>query len=271
MVKLREHLQVYMLMVWKKCQEKLETEQIISLASNFSGEDDKLDEFDEAILRLYEVLLLFSCQVPPDFEKAFTKICRDKKIPEKTDDGKVRQFFVYAENKAFMKICDDLSEEQVCQMYGKLTKKTSSDFHATSSAKELMNLSLRSSDMKGIDGLKEASFFCFVLALFKEGLLNRVHTHHLSEYLENEEESNVPLHFVPQLQLYPLGSKPPGICIIFNMEKERKGAELDFQIVEKLFKETFKYDVFAVKNPKKATVITTIEKLKAEKNKFYDR
>ena len=249
MGKLREYLKSYIISEWGKYQRYLEEKHSKS-SIDLLDQNDKLGEFEEAILRLHEILFLFSVEVPESLEEAFMNICKDKRIRAQTDDEKVKEFFVFAENKTLRKICDSLSEGKVCQMYGNLRKKIGKNFHETASAKKLMLLEVSLSDLTHINGLKEASFYCFVVALFKEGLFNRIHTDHLCDYLENKE-NHVPSKIRTELQQYTLASKPPGICIIFNMEKERKGAEHDLMSIKNLFENKFKYDVAVVKDPKK--------------------
>ncbi|KAG0723084.1 hypothetical protein GWK47_043306 [Chionoecetes opilio] len=267
---LRMCLQLFIVTTLEKAQEKLNTRQTISLAENFTG-NDKLDEYDEVILRLKEVLPRFSFHVPEDIKDAFIKICQEKRIPTMDYKGNDKELFVFSEIKTLRKICDALSEEQVCQMYNKLITRKNDDFYETTTGGTLSKLDVSSSDLKNIKGMKEASFYSFVVGLSKEGLLNRVHTHHLYNYLENEHETDVASHFKSDLNMYPLASTPPGICIIINVEKDRKGAEKDLVKVDKLFKETLKYDVIQVKNPTRQVVNKVIEELKADRNKFYDR
>lgn len=259
MDKLREHLQDYILKLLEKRQEKLKSQ---------------LDEYDEAILRVHEVLQLFSCQVPEDLKADFMtiykeKICQEEKTPAELEDGKIKEFFVHAENKTLWKVCDSLSAEVVGQMYDNLKENTKVSFYDKASAEDLKSLTVSLSDMKNIEGLKEALFYCFVLALFKEGLLNRIHTHYLISYLANNTDDVSDA--ISQLERYPLGPKPPGLCIIFNMEEDRQGAKHDFGRINYLFEKTFNYEVWPVINPTKDAVREQIAKLAADKYKFYDR
>ncbi|KAG0721897.1 hypothetical protein GWK47_045530 [Chionoecetes opilio] len=268
---LRTCLQQCIVTILEKCQEKLNTKKSVSLMRNFTGKDSKLYIYDEAILRLKEVLPQFSCQVPKDIKDAFKKICKEKEIPAEDDYGKDKEFFVLSEIKTLRKICDALSEEDVCQMYDNLRKRTGNYFHEKASCKTLLQLNVSFSDLKNIKGMKETSFYCFVMGLYKEGLLNRVHTNHLYDYMKNKHEMDAASDFKVDLNLYSLTSKPPGICIIFNVEKNRQGSDCDLKKVEELFRETFMYDVVPVKNPTRQDVRMIIEELKADRNKFYDR
>ncbi|KAG0729132.1 hypothetical protein GWK47_030951 [Chionoecetes opilio] len=269
MVNLLTCLREFIATTLKKSQEKLKPKQTVSLAKKIT-KNDKLDEYDEAILRLKEVFPQFSCQVPRNIKDAFIKICKEKEIPAVDDKGKDKEFFVFSEIKTLRKICDTLSEEQAWQMYNKLMTRKIDDFREKSAGKSLSKLEVSLSNLKNIKGMKEASFYCFVVGLSKEGLLNRVHTHHLYNYLKNEDKTDAASHFQSALNMYPLASKPPGICIIFNLEKDCRGAEMDLVKVEELFRETFKYDVVAVKNSTRQGVSDVIKELKADRNKFYD-
>ncbi|KAG0729133.1 hypothetical protein GWK47_030953 [Chionoecetes opilio] len=269
---LRMCLQQSIAIILEKSQEKLKTKQTVSLLSNFTV--NELDEYNEVIQRLKEVLHQFSCHVPKYMKDAFENICQEKRIPAMDDKGNDKEFFVISEIKTMREICDALSEEQVCQMYNKLMTKNYISIIPSikkPTGKTLSELEVISFDLKKIKGMKETSFYCFVVGLSKEGLLNRADTHHLYNYLENEHETDVASHFKSALNMYPLASKPPGVCIIFNVEKDRKGAEKDIAKVDKLFRKTFKYDVVQVKYPMRQDVNKIIEELKADRNKFYDR
>lgn len=55
------------------------------------------------------------------------------------------------------------------------------------------------------------------------------------------------------------------------MTEDRPGADEDLKLVKDLFENVFKYDVVAKINPTAEQIKFIISKLKAARNKFYDR
>lgn len=70
---------------------------------------------------------------------------------------------------------------------------------------------------------------------------------------------------------YPIASQPPGLCLIFHMMEDRPGADEDLKLVKDLFENVLKYDVVTKVDPKAEQIKFIISKLKAARNKFYDR
>lgn len=80
------------------------------------------------------------------------------------------------------------------------------------------------------------------------------------------------LHFILYApHRYPIASRPPGLCLIFLMTENRIGASKDLMRVRELFEKVLKYDVFVKVDPTAEQIKSIISKLKAARNKFYDR
>ena len=263
---LRANLTQFIGELIKKCQEKLKLEESIDLQHKFSQEI--LDEYDKAILRLHEVLLLFSCQVPKDVADAFKHICRVKNVPAVAAGGRMRKFFVNSENKVLRKICEPLREEAVCRLYDYEEGEKYVHEYGKAPGKTLPQIIL--SDLNS-NGGKEAAFYCFILDQLQKGFLSRIHTHSLASHLEQVETVDLSQRITSMLRRYPMESDPPGLCIIFNMEEGRKGARADYENINNLFRNKFKYDVIYKINPTKLDVESTRVELTKGGYQFYDR
>lgn len=257
---------------------------------------------------------MFDYPIPEDISRTSDNIVYTQKIPvfmEEKGTYKKKTYFVYAENKVLMKICNQLNDEDVSYMYelmhlennpvaseceasrthlsealdqdeegeeeddGCIPSKEEEPRH-WSTVKSHFNLSVKVEDLKKISGLKDVAFYYFVLILMKERMLTGLHTHTLSnifDFLKTKRFNVKPRidRILDQLGRYPMASSPPGLCVILNMEKNRRGADHDRQNVKELFQNHFKYDVIEKINPTSEDVRDIIRELKASRNKFYDR
>ncbi|CAL4226296.1 unnamed protein product, partial [Meganyctiphanes norvegica] len=243
-----------------------------TLESNFSEDHDQLSETEEDILEFHEIFEMFGYTTPEKIKKKYDALIISKRIPIS------KHFFVYAENKLMMDICNKLSENDVYQMYILLC--ASKDVENDERIKDLCAcvLKLDENAIEKVKGLKEVAFFHLVLTLMRKNLLNRLYTHTLKFALKNLIEYNKVegkeySYISPLLDIldqYPLISRPTGLCIIFSVHKDRQGAEKDLLKVKNLFEKNFKYDVLVKIDPTAHDIKSITTKLSAARNKFYD-
>ncbi|XP_076038184.1 caspase-8-like isoform X1 [Oratosquilla oratoria] len=248
-----------------------------TLESNFSDHSENLSNDEEDVLEFTEIFKMFGYSVPKTIQDKFYRIVQNKRIPIHIEQGtkEKNSFFVFAENKRIVDICDRLTEADVSNVYKyfRTTKETEQD----EALKGPLSLFPSTKHLQEVSGLKEAAFLYLVLSMLREKLLNRLYTHCLSSAIvalqsrTSDETDTQRFNFIlGELDKYPVESKPAGICIIFCVLENRKGAEHDMKRVQDVFKNTFGYDVFVKKNPNESDIKFIITKMKAPRNKFYD-
>lgn len=243
------------------------------LMDNFSTELDAAEEEEENILRFSEVLQFINVTVPDDIKETVKSIITHKKIPLGKKDGSLKNIMVSSGNKDLCSICQQLDEKKVVMMYKTIIDEGDNNFQEV---KEKLNIDLNPEGWAKVDGMKDVAFYYLVMVLKEEGLLNSLHTYPLLNIFDRImvcDTTDGPELVDPRdlLRRYSLALSPPGICIIWNMTENRKGSEEDFNNVRSLFCETFEYDIIENKDPTKETISKTIEELRKEKYKFYDR
>ncbi|CAL4081351.1 unnamed protein product, partial [Meganyctiphanes norvegica] len=245
-----------------------------TLENRFFRRNDQLSETEEDILEFQEIFEMFGYSTPEEVKKKYEALVTSKEI------SKSNQFFVYAENKLMMDICNKLSEKDVYQLYKILyTSKYIEDLN-DDHVKNIFGrvLSLNDEQIEKVKGLKEVVFFHLVLTLMRNNLLNRLYTHVLKIALRKliEFNKNGGLEFsyvhpmLKSLDQYPIRSTPAGLCIIFSVNKGREGAEKDIKKVIELFEKSFKYDVIVQRDPTSHDIKSATTELTAARNKFYD-
>ncbi|XP_042210477.1 uncharacterized protein LOC121858242 isoform X2 [Homarus americanus] len=249
-----------------------------TLESNFSDESDLLNNDEEDILEFTEIFEMFNYSAPETIKSNFGNIVSSKKIPVARAVGshKKKTFFVYAENKIMMKICDSLTPGEVFLMYEVLRESKAVERDDT--IKDLLSQPIDLRSLENVAGLKDVAFYYLILNLMKKQILNRLYTHKLSfifhQLKQIKEKSDTPHPHIDRILMtldrYPVASQPPGLCLIFIMEENRAGAQKDLMRVRELFEKVFKYDVFVKINPSSEDIKTIVSKLKAARNKFYD-
>lgn len=250
-----------------------------TLESNFSDESDQLSNDEEDILEFTEIFEMFGQSAPESIKNSFGSIIASKKIPVRRQHGsqKKKTFFVHAENKIMMKICDSLSPDEVFQMYEvlRLTKAVEREDRM----KDLLRQPIDRQALVSVSGLKDVAFYYLILNLMRKQMLNRLYTHKLTfifdqlKQMKAEENHNYD-HIdkaLAALNRYPVVSRPPGLCLIFHMTKNRQGGHKDLSRVKELFEKNFMYDVFVKTDPSAEDIKMIISKVKAARNKFYDR
>merc|ERR1719154_163885 len=119
------------------------------------------------------------------------------------------------------------------------------------------------------------------MIMFKESTLDRTHSHKLMFMLEealkkadigrNKSNSDNIKKSMTILERYPIASNPPGLCIVFSMlEGRAAGAKEDHVLVQKCFRDEFKFDTIIITDPTKTDVTHIAHELKASKYMFYD-
>ncbi|XP_045610647.2 cell death protein 3 isoform X1 [Procambarus clarkii] len=257
--------------------ELCSTNSLSTLESNFSDESDQLSNDEEDILEFTEIFEMFNYSAPESIKSNFGNIIASKKIPVRADFGSVskKTFFVYAENKIMMKVCNCLTPDDVFQMYEvlRVSKAVERD-----DIQDLLSQPVDLKALKSVAGLKDVAFYYLILNLMRKQMLNRLYTHKLSfifhQIQQMNERTNTPNpdidRVLSNLQRYPVASRPPGLCLIFIMLENRVGAPKDLAKVRELFEKVFMYDVFVKKDPTAEDVKIIVSKLKAARNKFYD-
>lgn len=239
----------------------------IMLPRDTKAADRALRKSDEDLLTLVE-----ACQyLDIEFHKLDDKV---KKVQEKlliTDEEMQGTFFIYAENLRMCKICDSLSPSLVCRMLEIM--KDDKDLNKL--FRNDLNISMEK--VCTTEGLKEALFFYMIRLLEVHDKLNRVYTDNLESLLErlsevvpSEEERCKVVRLADFLNIYPGECRPPGLCIVFCVTKDRPGAEGEINKVGKVFRESLGYTVEIVKNPNEATLKEWEMKLEKQKYRFYD-
>ncbi|XP_066989993.1 uncharacterized protein [Macrobrachium rosenbergii] len=249
-----------------------------TLESNFSDTDEKLDDEDEEILAFTEIFEMFGHSIPEQIKSLYGMIISQKKIPVRqgTTGYDKKSFFVYAENKIIMKICDDLTPKDVYHMYQVLRE--SEDVKGDDDAKRILTQRIDLKPLEKVAGLKDAAFYYLILLMMHKKMLNRLYTHklififeQLKEMARNDRKSNPKLDLILNvLDRYPIASRPPGLCLIFTVNEGRDGAQKDVLRVKELFEKTYKYDVFTKIDPTAEDIKSIVNKLKHARNKFYD-
>ncbi|KAK3868171.1 hypothetical protein Pcinc_026431 [Petrolisthes cinctipes] len=259
--------------------ELKDNESLSTLESNFSDDNDQLSYEEEDVLEFTEIFDMFQQQAPEGIKANFTKIIESKKIPirRSRDTQNKKTFFVYAENKIMMKICDNLSPHDVFQMYGILRE--SKAVERDSFIKNILSQPVDPNALDVVPGLKDVAFYYLILTLMRNHILNRLYTHKLVFLFDQLKQMKVAKEEATQdieralasLDRYPIASRPPGLCIIFIMVRDREGAQKDLQRVRELFEKIYAFDVFVKKDPTSEDIKNIIIKLRAARNKFYDR
>ncbi|XP_068214210.1 uncharacterized protein [Palaemon carinicauda] len=249
-----------------------------TLESNFSDSDERLEDGDEEILAFTEIFEMFGHSTPEQIKSLYGQIITQKKIPVRrsTSGYDKKSFFVYAENKVIMKICDDLTPKDVYHMYQVLRE--SEDVKGDDNAKRILTQPIDLKALEKVPGLKDAAFYYLILLMMHKKMLNRLYTHklififeQLKEMARNERKANPNIDLILNvLNRYPIASRPPGLCLIFTVNEGRAGSQKDVLRVRELFEKTFKYDLFTKIDPTAEDIKTIVNKLKHARNKFYD-
>ncbi|XP_071546196.1 uncharacterized protein [Panulirus ornatus] len=252
-------------------------ENLSTLESNFSDENDQLSNEEEDVLEFTEIFEMFNHSAPEKIKSSFGSITFSKKIPVGRGSGfQKKTFFVYGENKIIMEICNALSPMEVFEMYEVLRE--SKAVERDDKIKDLLSQPIDRESLEKVAGLKDVAFYYLILNLMRKQLLNRLYTHRLSfifHQMKQMKEGSGVSHahidcILANLNRYPVVSRPPGLCLIFIMTEDRKGAQKDLMRVRELFEKVFMYDVFVKSDPKIEDIKTITSKLKAARNKFYD-
>lgn len=249
-----------------------------TLESNFSDEVDQLSSEEEDVLEFTEIFERHKYPVPTHIKDRFHRIVTSKKIPfGKPEGSKKKTFFVYAEHKILMKVCNMLSAPEVYQMYTIMSEEKAVE--EDDAMKDFLSqISVSHEALQTVKGLKDVAFYYFILTLMRKKKINRLYTHSLYFLLEKlkrihmrEEKDRIRIdRALEMLNRYPIASHPPGLCLIFHMAENRIGASKDLQKVRELFEKVFMYDVFVKADPTAEQIKSIISKLKAARNKFYD-
>lgn len=258
--------------------ELLDDDSLSTLESNFSDEVDRLSSNEEDVLEFTEIFERLKYPVPPEIKDRFDRIVTSKKIPFRKAEGNHKKtFFVYAENKIMMKVCNSLTPMEVHQMY-KTLKESKAVEEENAMQDFLSQPCVTPEALQEVPGLKDVAFYYLVLTLMRKKMVNRLYTHRLTfllEQLRQIHKTNGRDHIhidraLATLSRYPIASYPPGLCLIFLMTENRAGASKDLARVRELFEKVLKYDVFVKIDPTAEHIKSIISKLKAARNKFYD-
>ncbi|MPC26647.1 hypothetical protein E2C01_019793 [Portunus trituberculatus] len=156
-----------------------------TLESNFSDEVDQLSSNEEDVLEFTEIFERLKYEIPKEIRDRFNQIVTSKKIPfRKAEGSKKKTFFVYAENKILMKVCNSLSALEVYQMYMILSE--SKVVEEDDAMKDFLSQPCVSPEaLENVKGLKDVAFYYFILTLMRKKMINRLYTHKLYFLLEN--------------------------------------------------------------------------------------
>lgn len=265
------------LRILKLSSVEFNTNTLSTLESNFSDENDQLSNEEEDILEFTEIFEMFNISAPENIKVNFGNIISSKKIPLKRGDighYSKKTFFVYAENKIMMKICDSLTPQDVYCLYEIIRE--SKAIENDDKVKDLLSQEIDQEALAKVRGLKDVAFYYLTLIMMRKRLLNRLYTHRLVflfdqlKAMKRGQDPNID-RILDTLNRYPVASRPPGLCIVFNMMENRNGAAKDLVKVKELFEKEYKFDVFVKIDPTAEEIKTIVSKLKAARNKFYDR
>ena len=150
-----------------------------TLESNFSDEEDLLSSNEEDVLEFTEIFERLKYQVPKEIKERFDRIVTSKKIPfRKAEGSKKKTFFVYAENKILMKVCNSLSALEVYQIYMILSQNKAVE--EDDAMKDFLSQPCVSPEaLQNVNGLKDVAFYYFILTLMRKKVMNRLYTHKL--------------------------------------------------------------------------------------------
>lgn len=159
-------------------------DSLSTLESNFSDEVDHLSSNEEDVLEFTEIFERLKYPVPQEIKERFNRIVTSKKIPfRKAEGSNKKTFFVYAENKILMKVCNSLSPMEVHQMY-----KTLSESKAVEEDNDMQDFlshpCVTPEALQDVAGLKDVAFYYLVLTLMRKKMINRLYTHKLAFLLE---------------------------------------------------------------------------------------
>ncbi|XP_037783137.1 uncharacterized protein LOC119579411 isoform X1 [Penaeus monodon] len=264
------------LRILKLSSVEFNTNTLSTLESNFSDENDQLSNEEEDILEFTEIFEMFNISAPENIKVNFGNIISSKKIPLKRGDighYSKKTFFVYAENKIMMKICDSLTPQDVYCLYEIIRE--SKAIENDDKVKDLLSQEIDQEALAKVRGLKDVAFYYLTLIMMRKRLLNRLYTHRLVflfdqlKAMKRGQDPNID-RILDTLNRYPVASRPPGLCIVFNMMENRNGAAKDLVKVKELFEKEYKFDVFVKIDPTAEEIKTIVSKLKAARNKFYD-
>lgn len=154
-------------------------DNISTLESNFSDENDQISTDEEDVLEFAEIFERFQYPVPEEIKERFDAIVANKKISiRKSEGSKKKTFFVYAENKILMKVCNSLSPFEVYEMYRIVKEMKDQDAEDMKEQLTLPNVPLEA--LSTVHGLKDVAFFYLVLSLMRKKMMNRLYTHKLT-------------------------------------------------------------------------------------------
>ena len=155
-----------------------------TLESNFSDEVDHLSSNEEDVLEFTEIFERLKYPVPRDIKERFNRIVTSKKIPvSKAEGSNKKTFFVYAENKIMMKVCNALTALEVYQMY-KIMWETKAVEEDNAMQDFLSQTYVSPEALQKVAGLKDVAFYYLVLTLMRKKMLNRLYTYKLCFLLE---------------------------------------------------------------------------------------
>lgn len=155
-------------------------DSLSTLESNFSDENDQLSVDEEDVLEFTEIFERLNYPVPEEIKEKFDTIVTNKRIPfRKSEGSKKKTFFVYAENKVLMKVCNSLSETEVHEMY-RIVQNMKGEEQDDGMNKSLILPNVPLEALKKVAGLKDVAFYYLVLSLMRMKLMNRLYTHKLN-------------------------------------------------------------------------------------------
>lgn len=256
---------------------ELNTNTLSTLESNLLKKYDQLSNEEEDILEFTEIFEMFNLSLPESIRVNFGNIISSKKIPLKRGDignYSKKTFFVYAENKIMMKICDSLSPQDVYRLYEIIRELE--DIEKDDKVKDLLSQQIDQRALEKVRGLKDVAFYYLTLTMMRKQLLNRLYTHRLAflfdqlKEMKSGKDPNID-RILDTLNRYPVVSRPPGLCIVFNITENREGSTKDVAKVKELFEKEYKFDVLVKEDPTANEITDIVSELKAARYKFYDR
>ncbi|ROT61665.1 caspase 4 [Penaeus vannamei] len=254
---------------------QLNTNTLSTLESNLLKKYDQLSNEEEDILEFTEIFEMFNLSLPESIRVNFGNIISSKKIPLKRGDigNHSKTFFVYAENKIMMKICDSLSPQDVYRLYEIIRELE--DIEKDDKVKDLLSQQIDQGALEEVPGLKDVAFYYLTLTMMRKQLLNRLYTHRLAflfdqlKEMKSGKDPNID-RILDTLNRYPVVSRPPGLCIVFNITENREGSTKDVVKVKELFEKEYKFDVLVKEDPTANEITDIVSELKAARYKFYD-
>ncbi|XP_076070036.1 uncharacterized protein LOC143041831 [Oratosquilla oratoria] len=229
---------------------------------------NKLRQVEEDILSFVESMRALKYEVPDKLKEFMDFIINENEIPFTPDSqtpNSDKTFFLYAENNLHLGIAAKMTADELHTLWDSVN----------TFFNKKIGFAPDKAHLDSVSGMKDVAYFYLILFMVKQGKLNRIYTHHLINVLNKmsepkSETASKVNEIATSLKRYPMRSHPPGLCLIFCMTKDRKGAHSDIEMVQSYFEKSLRYDVYLSEDPTKDTFENVTRSLRLDTYKYYD-